>query len=146
MKKILIILIIGLVLINGCIEGINKESYSDELIKKCKEDFDYYRDISETKYNINIKTLAIEKVNNLEEVNNFLEIWATLSLGADMHPDIPSENNPLLRNEEPNFPYVLLANKVTGFEGQISGVTFVTVCDSNGKVMEWSKKGLLQLL
>jgi len=109
----------------------NGNSSENALLTNCKADFEYYKDISEKKYDGSISILNVEEVSNMESVEEFSSTWgSSLSINLDIEQ----------RRTKLDFPIVLFGIKFKGPGGQIP---LVLACGNDGKLMEHSKNLLL---
>jgi hypothetical protein len=142
MKKfILILVILSMFLVSGCQIGDYKISKVSEdnpltdrneektLIDLCKDDLEYWADISKQKYGTSYSILKTGEFEDINSAKDFADIWSNALW-----------KNPDLYNQDFDFPIVLIAIKFKGPGGELP---IVLTCNKDGNLMTFSKKSIL---
>ena len=114
----------------------NKE---DELITKCKQSYEFCKEISTQKYDMSISLLKVEKFEEKVKAEEFYETWkGPLQIGLETELKLYNDywNTPI----ESIFPLVLFASKVRGSQGALP---VVLICSKEGELVKSSKGQLL---
>ncbi|OGJ12823.1 hypothetical protein A3K82_00715 [Candidatus Pacearchaeota archaeon RBG_19FT_COMBO_34_9] len=110
--------------INGMIIGLKGDVTEkmniieeDSMIKQCKIEFNRCKEVAEAKYDtFSLSLIKIEKFINMENATEFYNTWNFAVLQS--YHNLPND-----------FPYVLMAVKISSSEGSMS---MVRKCDENG--------------
>ena len=116
---------------------ITENKKTDTLISKCKTSFNDCKDIYHTKFGISVSISEIEEVNNIDEANEFYNIW------KERLPDWNRRGKEYREQKinENGFPQVLIAYS---YHSPIADVKLpsITVCNEEGELTQDSKKAL----
>ena len=124
----------------------NSRELKDNLIAKCKEDFNNCGEVVSLKYGSSFKILKIEEFEDKTKAEDFFYTWGSYGSFANNFNYILSANYPLgdpysISSIDAVAPIVLIAVRVTGADGQQTPT--IAFCDKEGKLTKYTKQILI---
>ena len=112
-------------------------SSEDNLISKCKDSFNDCKDIYYKKFGVSVSISEIEEVQNIDEANDFYNIWVERL--EDWNKIMKRSRE--TRITEAGFPQVLIAYSYHSPLADIK-LPFIAICNEEGELTQDSKGAL----